>query len=158
MPNAMPFSKKLTCKGTLGHVFICLKPSSPPSFCLGWCSNFVGSESGHEQSANTSKDDIWFWCIYSKLVPWVQDNNPLPFLFLPCITFVNYSCTYCLYCIWRRTKWFWCGKIHYKGHWKGSGPWKSRMRLLPFQGPITGHLYHKIKKNTKIETGPPWIL
>ncbi len=40
--------KKFTCNG---HEFICLRP--PPfflGFCLGWSSNFVGSESGQIQS------------------------------------------------------------------------------------------------------------
>ncbi len=42
--------KKLTCKGTLRQVFICLR--SPPllGFCLGWKDNFVGSESGQIHS------------------------------------------------------------------------------------------------------------
>ena len=36
--------KKSTCKGTLRQVFICLR--SPPllGYCLGWCSNIVGSD------------------------------------------------------------------------------------------------------------------
>ena len=38
--------KKLTCKGTLGQVFICLRPPPILGFCLGWCSNFVCPESG----------------------------------------------------------------------------------------------------------------
>jgi hypothetical protein len=41
-----PSSKKLTCQGTLRNVFICLRPPSLLGFCLGWSSNFVGSESG----------------------------------------------------------------------------------------------------------------
>ncbi len=36
--------KKFTCKGTLRQVFICLRPPSLQGFCLGWSSNFVGSE------------------------------------------------------------------------------------------------------------------
>jgi hypothetical protein len=44
------YLKKLTCKGTLGQVFICLSPPPLLGFCLGWCSNFVGSESGQKQS------------------------------------------------------------------------------------------------------------
>jgi hypothetical protein len=36
----------MTCKCTLRQVFICLRLG----FCLGWCSNFVGSESGQIQS------------------------------------------------------------------------------------------------------------
>jgi hypothetical protein len=39
--------KRLTCKGTLRQVFICLRPPPPPGFCLGWSSNFVGSEFGY---------------------------------------------------------------------------------------------------------------
>jgi hypothetical protein len=39
---------KLTCKGTLRQVLICRRP--PPSPCLGWSSDFVGSESGQIQS------------------------------------------------------------------------------------------------------------
>ncbi len=41
--------KKLTCKATLRQVFICLRPPTLLSFCLGWCSNFVSSESVHCQ-------------------------------------------------------------------------------------------------------------
>ncbi len=42
--------KQLTCKGTLRQGFICLRPPPLLGFCLGWCSNFVGSESGQIQS------------------------------------------------------------------------------------------------------------
>jgi hypothetical protein len=42
--------KKSTCKKTLRQVFICLRPLPLVGFCLGWCSNFVGSESGQKQS------------------------------------------------------------------------------------------------------------
>ncbi len=46
--------KKMTCKGTLQKVFICLKPHSPSlgfwGFCMGWSSNSAGSESGQIQS------------------------------------------------------------------------------------------------------------
>ncbi len=38
--------KKLTCKGTLRQVFICLRPPFLLGFCLGWSSNYVGSKSG----------------------------------------------------------------------------------------------------------------
>jgi hypothetical protein len=31
-------------------VFICLRPPPILGFCLGWSSNFVGSESGQKQS------------------------------------------------------------------------------------------------------------
>ncbi len=46
----MSSSKILTWKGILWQVFIC--PRSPPllGFCLGWYSNFVGSESGQIKS------------------------------------------------------------------------------------------------------------
>jgi hypothetical protein len=42
------YLKKLTCKGTLRRVLICLRPPFLLSFCLGWSSNFVGS--GQKQS------------------------------------------------------------------------------------------------------------
>jgi hypothetical protein len=42
--------KKLTCKGTLREVIMCLRPPPLLGFCLGWSSNFVGSESGQIQS------------------------------------------------------------------------------------------------------------
>jgi hypothetical protein len=44
--------KKLTCKGTLRKVFICLRPLPFLGFCLRWSSNFVGSQSGQIQSGN----------------------------------------------------------------------------------------------------------
>jgi hypothetical protein len=50
--------KILTCQGTLRHVFICLRPPSLLGFCLGWSSNFVGSESGQIQSVKSGR--IWF--------------------------------------------------------------------------------------------------
>jgi hypothetical protein len=40
------YIKIFTCKGTLRQVFICMRPPPLLGFCLGWCSNFVGSESG----------------------------------------------------------------------------------------------------------------
>jgi hypothetical protein len=40
----------LTCKGTFEQLFIHLRPPSILGFCLGWSSNFVGSESGQKQS------------------------------------------------------------------------------------------------------------
>jgi hypothetical protein len=46
----MSSSKKITCKGTLRLVFICLSPPSLLGFCLGWFKNFVGTESGQIQS------------------------------------------------------------------------------------------------------------
>ncbi len=48
----MSSSKKFTCKGTLRKVFICLRPHPLLDFCLGWCSNCAGSESGQIQSVN----------------------------------------------------------------------------------------------------------
>jgi hypothetical protein len=42
--------KKLTCKRTLRQVFICLRPPPLLGSCLGWSSNFVGSEAGQIQS------------------------------------------------------------------------------------------------------------
>ncbi len=44
------YLKKFTCKGTLGQVFIFLGPPHLLGFCLGWSSNFVGSESSQIQS------------------------------------------------------------------------------------------------------------
>jgi hypothetical protein len=46
--NAKCRYKKLTCKETLRPVFICQRPPPLLDFCLGWCRNFVGSESGSE--------------------------------------------------------------------------------------------------------------
>jgi hypothetical protein len=34
--NAKCYLKKLTCKGTLRQVFICLRPPPLVGFCLGW--------------------------------------------------------------------------------------------------------------------------
>ncbi len=48
---------KLTCKGTLRPVFICLRP--PQLFCLGWSSDFVGSESGQIQSVKLLQNMIY---------------------------------------------------------------------------------------------------
>ncbi len=42
--------KNLTCKGTFRQVFIRLRPIQLLGFCLGWSSNFVGSESVQRQS------------------------------------------------------------------------------------------------------------
>ncbi len=44
------YLKKSTCKETLRQVFICLRPLPLVGFCLGWYSNFEGSESGQKQS------------------------------------------------------------------------------------------------------------
>ncbi len=43
-------SEKLTCKGTLRQVAICLRPLPLLSFCFRLSSNFVGSEFGQIQS------------------------------------------------------------------------------------------------------------
>jgi hypothetical protein len=43
-------SQKLTCKGTLRQVFICLRPPTLLGFCYGWSSNFLGSESSQIKS------------------------------------------------------------------------------------------------------------
>ncbi len=42
--------KKLTCKGTLRQVFVCLKPPPLLGCCLGRSSNFVRSESSQIQN------------------------------------------------------------------------------------------------------------
>jgi hypothetical protein len=42
--------KNLTVKGTLYQVFFCLRHPPLLGFCLGWSSNFEGSESGQIQS------------------------------------------------------------------------------------------------------------
>jgi hypothetical protein len=42
--------KKFSWKGTFQQVFIRLRPPPLLGFSLGWCSNFVGSESGQIQS------------------------------------------------------------------------------------------------------------
>jgi hypothetical protein len=53
-PN-VGFSLKLTCKWTLQQVFICLRPPPLLGFCLGWYSNFLGSESGQKQSVTPAE-------------------------------------------------------------------------------------------------------
>jgi hypothetical protein len=40
----------MTSRGTLRQVFICRRPPPLLGFCLGWSSNFVGSQSGQIQS------------------------------------------------------------------------------------------------------------
>jgi hypothetical protein len=42
--------KTLACKWNLQQVFIFLRPLPILDFCLGWCSNFVGSESSQVRS------------------------------------------------------------------------------------------------------------
>ncbi len=49
--------KKIYCKGTLRQVLICLRPPPLLGFCLGWSSNFAGSEYGQMQSVNSCR--IW---------------------------------------------------------------------------------------------------
>jgi hypothetical protein len=50
---------KLTCKGTLRQVFICLRPPPLLGFCLGWNSNFVGPESGQKQSVKLLQNMVF---------------------------------------------------------------------------------------------------
>ncbi len=56
--NQCRYIKKLTCKGTLRQVFIYLRPPPLLDFCLGWCSNFVGSEFGQKQSLNSGQNMV----------------------------------------------------------------------------------------------------
>jgi hypothetical protein len=76
----MSSSNKLTCKGTLRQVFICL--STPPllGYCLGWSSNFVGSLSGQMQSVNFAE-----YGLQALNTP----HSPPP----------SHSLSVCLYCI-----------------------------------------------------------
>ncbi len=57
----MSSSKKIACKGTLGQVFICLRPPPLLGFCLGWSSNSVGSESGQILSVKLLFGNIFFF-------------------------------------------------------------------------------------------------
>jgi hypothetical protein len=41
------FILKVTWKGTLRQLIICMRPTPLLGFDLGWSSNFVGSEFGH---------------------------------------------------------------------------------------------------------------
>ncbi len=50
------YLKQLTCKRTLWQVFICLSPLPLLVFCLGCCSNLIGSESGQKQSVKTPSE------------------------------------------------------------------------------------------------------
>jgi hypothetical protein len=50
--------KKFTCKGTLRHVYFCLRPPPHLGFCLGWSRNFVGSESGQVESVKLLKNIV----------------------------------------------------------------------------------------------------
>jgi hypothetical protein len=49
-------AKYLHVKIDLRQVFVCLRPPPLLGFCLGWSSNFVGSESGKIQSVNLQQD------------------------------------------------------------------------------------------------------
>ncbi len=49
---------KRTVWGTLQQVFICLRPPTLLGLCLGWSSNFVGSESGQIQSVKLLQNMI----------------------------------------------------------------------------------------------------
>jgi hypothetical protein len=53
------YLNKLTSKGTLWQVFICLRPPPLLGFCLGWCSNFVGSEFGQNQSTKLLQNMVY---------------------------------------------------------------------------------------------------
>jgi hypothetical protein len=55
----MSSSKQLSCKGTLRQVCICLMPPLLLGFCLGWCSNFVGSESGQCMVSNRTQHVLY---------------------------------------------------------------------------------------------------
>jgi hypothetical protein len=52
------YLKKFTCKGALRQVFIYLRPPPLLGFCLGWSSNFVGSESGKMQNVELLQDIV----------------------------------------------------------------------------------------------------
>ncbi len=51
--------KKLTCKWTLRQVFLCLSPPRLLGFCLGWSSNFIGSESGQIHSVKLLQNVVF---------------------------------------------------------------------------------------------------
>jgi hypothetical protein len=51
--------KKLTSKGNLRQVFICLKPPPLLGFRLGWLSNFEGSESGQIYSVKLLQNMVF---------------------------------------------------------------------------------------------------
>jgi hypothetical protein len=52
-------SKKLTCKGTLRQVLICMRSPLLLGFCLLWSSNFVGSESSQIQSVKLLQNMVF---------------------------------------------------------------------------------------------------
>jgi hypothetical protein len=86
----MSSSKKLTCKGTLRQVFLCLTPPPLLGFCLGWSSNFVGSESGQIQSVKL---------LYNMVSNRNRHPQPLP-------------ATHCLYILYCETgKGGWEGRV-----------------------------------------------
>jgi hypothetical protein len=76
------YIKKLTYKGTLRQVFICLRPPPLLDFCLGWCCNFVGSESGQKQSAKL---------LQNMLSNTTQHPHPLPATYLRYILYIVYG-------------------------------------------------------------------
>jgi hypothetical protein len=62
----------MTSKGTLRQVFICLRPPPLLGFCLKWCSNFVGSESGQIQSVKLLQNMV------SNTTQYPPSSNTLP--------------------------------------------------------------------------------
>ncbi len=78
----MPNLKKLTFKGTVRQVFIWLR-HPPIDFCLGWCINFVGSESGQVQRVK----------FLQNMVSNTTQHHPTPYQpHTVCVT-VAYFCT-----------------------------------------------------------------
>jgi hypothetical protein len=74
MPNVV-IQQKLTCKGTLRQMFIFKRPPSPLGFCLGWKTNFVGSESGLQNMvSNTTQHPLPLsshtLSVYTELLLW----------------------------------------------------------------------------------------
>ncbi len=63
------YLKKLACKGTLRQEFICLRPPPLLGFCLGWLSNFVGSECGQKQSVKLLQNMVFD----------TTQHHPIPF-------------------------------------------------------------------------------
>ncbi len=52
--------QKFTCKGDLSQVFFCLRPPPLLGFCLGWSSNFGGSEPGQLQSVKLLQNTVQY--------------------------------------------------------------------------------------------------
>ncbi len=52
-------SKKFDLKRDFAQVFICLRPPSLLGFCLGWSSNFLGSESSQIPYSVLNSCKIW---------------------------------------------------------------------------------------------------